>query len=1122
MVSATVAVVGLADAVDANVVAQLESPPTAILRGGAVLAFTTPSTAAQALQELRIRHPFIRGALDVTEVDLDSKGDPVLAELDTVSQLLQWASAAPSGELLVTDVARQLLRRNETVLCRQHDSVAGLYRLTAVSRAIPPLPLPRLLAGADRHPFVNRYTPWLALERAWASTCVGERRVILLEGEAGSGKTRLATEFARRAGSVGGMVVYGGSTESLEVPFQPFSEALRPLFEALLDGSLSAGLDPTACADLALLFPWADVAATRNASRDQVWREPEADRHWAFEAVVHLLAAATQVAPVLVVLDDLHWAQRPTVRLLEHVLRSDRLERLCVVATARDEPSDRTEAFLTSVGLWSRLPGVERVGVDPFDEVGIRRFVANATGTLVETLPAPLEPVVHQLVERTGGNAFLLAELWQQLIATNRVHRVDEGWVVGSATTSSTPRSVREMVDQRMARLGSSSRLMLELAATIGESFEVRLLAAAGRVEVAEVLDLVAQGVAFGLLREASLTQAAFVHALVRQSIESSQNSGDRARHHLAVAHALLDTGRAEAALLARHFAAAIPLEPPATAARYARQAAQDSIETVAFDDAITVLREVEQVVDDDGTRADILIDLAVAYARSGDAAAALRCASAAARLARNRNDQECLIRAAKAMYEATWRGTLPGTSAATLLAESLNGDVGVTARCELLAALSGALALNGEEAGSRRAGDEAIALAETLPEPRLLLDAIHSRLIATVGPESVADQIDLCQRGIDVARRVGDEVSELKLQCKLMLRLFVRFDATRFTESRARFNALSARFRQPFYLLFQSGSEAAVALSEGRFIEAEAAAERCREWSEVNHQGDGSYGVQMFSIRREQGRLGELRPLLELAARLRRDDTSWAPGLAVLYAEIGMLPDAEALLDRLATDNLASVATDSLMPGVMSYLADAAFLCGHQGVARLTLERLAPYSGLGIYVPGLACYGAADRYLGRIHSTLGDHEAALEAFEAALALDTTTGWSTWIAHSSYALAAQLATTPGGGERRRARALLANARAITESLGMTALGGRAAALDKILHGEEPENEHELTTREREVLRLLSQGLSNRQIGGELNVSQHTVANHVRAILAKIGAANRTQAAAWAHRHGESA
>jgi DNA-binding CsgD family transcriptional regulator len=202
-----------------------------------------------------------------------------------------------------------------------------------------------------------------------------------------------------------------------------------------------------------------------------------------------------------------------------------------------------------------------------------------------------------------------------------------------------------------------------------------------------------------------------------------------------------------------------------------------------------------------------------------------------------------------------------------------------------------------------------------------------------------------------------------------------------------------------------------------------------------------------------------------------------------------------------------------------MSYLADAAFECEHRAIAQQVLSRLAPYRGLSVYVPGVVCYGAADRYLGRLYSTLGRQDAALAAFEAALELDERAGWSTWIAHSQFALAHHLAAMARPGDLERARELVGDAAATAASLGMSELWRRA---DALLHGLRPTPPNaggSLTRREAEVLHLLCQGKSNRQIGEELHASHHTIANHIRAILAKTGTSNRTEAAAWAHHHG---
>ena len=1125
MTSATVAVVAMADSLNEEELGELQPTPCAVWPGGAVVAFPTVTAAAHAMASFVASRPFVRAAIHVGEAPVDADGGLVISGMPAAARALEMASTARSGEVFVSEVGRLLLAASPDLRCEPCDRQSGMHRLV-----VPPppvlLPLPKPLAHASRHQFVNRYAPWLALERSWAAVTGGERRAILLEGEAGSGKTRLATEFARRVISAGGIAVYGGCSEAVELPFQPFNEALRPAFDMLARTPADGPAGRASYDDLALLFPWASSNASVGHPAERAGSAglpggPETHRHWAFEAVVDLLVGLSGVGPVLVVLDDVHWAQRPTLRLLEHVLRSGRLERVCVLATARDTTGDRTGAYVDALPTLARTFGVERVNLERFDEAAVRRFVANATGTLAETLPGQLEAVVRQLAERSNGNAFLLAESWQHLVNTRRVRRDGGRWNVDVLHSHDTPRSVREMVHQRVARLRDGARGTLEVAACVGQTFEVRLVSAATQESVESVLTDVAEAVDAGLLVELGPGRFAFLHALVRQSLEDSLSPSDRAHHHLAVARALEARGDGEAAVLARHYAAAVPLEPPATAVRYARQAAGISLETVSFDDAIAVLQHGLAVVDDEMDRADLLVDLATAFARSGDSTEAIRCCEEAARRARVPGGGGQLERAARVLSEAIWRGALHGGPAVALLREALAGDTDPTTRCELLGALSGALAFCGEEDASRRAGEEAIALAGVLENHRLLIDAIHTRLFATVLPDNVDEQLALGLHGLAVAEREHDEFSQLRLLLKVMLRLFVRADPARLAGYHARHGELAQRFRQPLYLLSQAGNELTLALAEGRFTDAEAATEQYRTWSEISHHDDGAYGMQMFSIRREQGRLAEVRPVLELTSRLRGDSSVWAPGLVAMYSESGMTTEAVALLDRLAADELATLPQDSVLPGVLSYLADAAFACDHQPIARLVLPMLEPYAGLLVYVPGIACYGAADRYLGRLHATLGAHDDARAAFEAALRLDQQTGWAIWIAHSQYALGRELMTGSRRPDFARVRMLVGSAQATASALGMAALEQRADTLLETLPDSSPQAPGGLTRREQQVLHLLTKGRSNREIGEELHASQHTIAHHVRAILAKTGTANRTEAASWAHRHGGS-
>ena len=300
-----------------------------------------------------------------------------------------------------------------------------------------------------------------------------------------------------------------------------------------------------------------------------------------------LLVALTSSAPALIVLDDLHWAQHPTLRLLEHVVRSPRLERLCIVATARNAPNDRTDAFARAFPTIARLHAVDRVDIEPFDEGGVRRFVASATGTLPENLPRSLEAVVQQLTELSAGNAFFLTESWQQLLDSRHLRHEDGRWSLGPSQASEAPRSVREMVSHRLTRLADRARRVVQLAACSGVSFDVHVIARRRAPASTTSWTPWQKAPPPGSSETSALDER---HSSTRWCVSRSKThlpASDRARCHLALATGLLDTGDAEPTVLARHFTAAVPLEPPSTAVHYARLAAQRSIETVSFDDAI-------------------------------------------------------------------------------------------------------------------------------------------------------------------------------------------------------------------------------------------------------------------------------------------------------------------------------------------------------------------------------------------------------------------------------------------------------------------------------------------------------------------------------------------------------
>jgi DNA-binding CsgD family transcriptional regulator len=246
---------------------------------------------------------------------------------------------------------------------------------------------------------------------------------------------------------------------------------------------------------------------------------------------------------------------------------------------------------------------------------------------------------------------------------------------------------------------------------------------------------------------------------------------------------------------------------------------------------------------------------------------------------------------------------------------------------------------------------------------------------------------------------------------------------------------------------------------------------------------------------------------------------TAWRPGLIVLQTELGMHEAARAELSRLRADGFASIRHDGLRTAALTYLADACAALGDARCAPLLYEELEPLAGANIRVgQAVACYGAADRYLGMLSAIVGNWDTAQAHFEGALHLNRRMGAHTWTAHTAYQFARMLRSRGRPADQQHASELITEAARAAERFGLTALGDKLHALGGA-HRPPARNPDALSARELEVLRLLAQGRTNREIGQALFISEHTAANHIRNILRKTGCANRTDAAAYAHRHG---
>jgi DNA-binding CsgD family transcriptional regulator len=371
-------------------------------------------------------------------------------------------------------------------------------------------------------------------------------------------------------------------------------------------------------------------------------------------------------------------------------------------------------------------------------------------------------------------------------------------------------------------------------------------------------------------------------------------------------------------------------------------------------------------------------------------------------------------------------------------------------------------------------------------------------------------------------ARDLADELGDTELRTEAMnwrvAALVAVGDIDSARREAAAVRATAEQTAQPFHLHVAEHSGSAIALCEGRLVDAEAMALRSHEYSRLltGRDASGVYGIQMFGVRREQGRLAELAPAIRVLAGDGGREGQWRPGLACLLVELGMETEARRELARIAAEGLDNLRA-SLWLASLTYLTDACAALGDERVAALVYPELAPLTGANVMIGHVvACYGAADRYLGMLAATLHDWHRAEIYFARAMTLNRRMGAKTWLAHTAYQYGRMLLAC-GRGDRDRAAALLGDAEALAERIGMPTLIDRIGAL--ATSRAKRERAGGLSPRELQILALVAKGRRNHEIAKALSISEHTAANHIRSILRKTGCANRTEAASYAHRHG---
>ena len=530
----------------------------------------------------------------------------------------------PSGELVSLEEAIVLHKPELDWIEPSTIAPAGATRKRPRPLEGDRVPLPPRLVPETTTRFVGRRTQQQLLETAWKQATEGDRRVTFIGGEPGIGKTSLASDLARKVFEQGALVLYGRCDEDLGIPYQPWVEALGHLVrygpQSLLDDHIQ-----TRIAELARLVPELSDrtgVAVSGAVAD------ESERYLLFGAVSDLLVRCSELAPTLLVLDDLHWADRPTLQLVRHVITRNTDVRLCIIGTFRDSEVGAGHPLADALAGFHREAGVERLTLGGLGDHELLALLESYAGHEIS------EDAVHfrnALLEETGGNPFFVGEIVRHLVETGAISQGEHGrWEAKvNLVASGLPVSVREVIGHRVGRLGRSAAQWLTMAAVIGRDFDLDLLANVIQIDHEDLLVVLESAVQAGILVESETPgRFAFAHALFEHSLYRDMTSLRRARAHRAVAEAIEDqcgeelTGRVGE--LAYHWAHATEPQELHKAVEYARLAGARALQQLAPDEAIRWYSDTLEMLDRQSPpnnllQASLLVDLGDAQRQMGD-----------------------------------------------------------------------------------------------------------------------------------------------------------------------------------------------------------------------------------------------------------------------------------------------------------------------------------------------------------------------------------------------------------------------------------------------------------------------------------------------------------------------
>lgn len=959
-------------------------------------------------QQLHVRIGI--GAGEATVEDGDYFGMPAI-------EAARLCDRASSDGILTSATAQILAGRRGGLV---FESVGGLElkgipdRVEAFSVTWEPLgteagagvPLPPALGSVPGLSYVGRVQERAGLE-AWSQEArERRRRVVMLAGEPGIGKTRLAAHTALEAHAAGFAVLWGAATEDLGAPYGAWIQALSHYVEHAPEEVLGAHVERHG-GELSRLVR----ALTRRVSGAPAPQDsdPETERYLLFGAVAGLLEAACEHSAVALVLDDLHWADKETLSLLKHVADAAAHLPLLVIVTYRDSDLDHGHPLTGVLADLRRLEGVERLALTGLGADEVAALMGAVAG---HDLDAAGLKLAGEITTETGGNPFFVAEILRHLSESGAIVQDADGrWrPEGSIAELGLPQSVHEVIGRRVERLGEPAQQLLTVAAVVGRAFDVELLVGVVGGGEDALFDVLEQAVEASVLVESSerLGRFSFAHALINHTLYEGLSANRRARMHRRVAEALEDLCGEDPgerlSELAYHWGRATVSDNPAKAISYARRAGERALAALAPDEALRWFGQASELLEgggstvDERVRCDVMVGLGEAQRLVGDPAFR-QTLLAATEIAQRLADADRLVQALLANSSgATSAVGEVDRERVSALESAMALGVALPHRARLLALLANELAYAGDFARVRALSDEAVSLARSGGDPRELahvLSFVTNAIRAARMPDTLEERWALSAELLALSEELADPQLQFMANNWRFNAAMQRGDLEEMKRALERQCQLAEEIGLPFMRWISLFGSSTFAQLAGNLEQAEALALQA---AAVGHEtgfnpmkagDDGQTGIllvvgaQLVNVRREQDRLDEMVDIIAERAQENPGLPALQVALAWAYTELDRLDEAATIIDQAASEGFAGLPFDvGWLTGMAGYAAIAAST-EHAPAATTLYARLLPYRSQMVTNP-YVFLGSVEHFLGLLAATINRDEAAEEHFAAA------------------------------------------------------------------------------------------------------------------------------------------